>query len=101
MLKYLIASAMMMALAAPAFAQTAPAGGIAGTTSANALASQRSFDPVNGASIFGGRSQGEFGALQAVVAPPSASVIGEPAGPYGQVILKDGYWNGTVPWTQH
>ena len=103
MLKYLMASAMIMALAAPAFAgppTTPPDGGVAGTTSANDLALERSLG-ANGASIFGGRSQGAFGALQAVVAPPDASGLGEVAGPYGQVVLKDGGFNGGNSWTAH
>lgn len=101
MLKFLLALTATAAFAAPAFAQsTPPAGGVAGTTSANALAAQRSFDPVNGNNAFGGRSQGEFGALQRDVANPNVNIYGEPAGPYGQVILKDGFWNNSVPWTQ-
>ena len=104
MLKYLMASAMIVALAAPALAgppTTAPAGGVAGTESANALAAARSFDSSSGASIFGGRSQGAFGEQQAIVAPPGASGLGEPAGPYGQVVLQDGAWNGGVSWVGH
>lgn len=101
MLKYLMASAMVVAFAGTAFAQTAPAGGVAGTTSANPLAFERAFSPTDGASIFGGRSQGAFGSLQALVAPPSASGFGEPAGPYGQVVLKDGAFNNGVSWVGH
>ena len=78
MLKYLMASAMVVAFAGTAFAQMAPAGGVAGTTSANPLAFERAFSATDGASIFGGRSQGAFGSLQAlttVVAVATAVVI--------------------------
>jgi hypothetical protein len=92
MRKYLMASAMIMALAAPAVAQTAPAGGVAGTTSANPLAEARSFNEDTGASIFGGWSQGEFGSMVPDVVNPHVSAFGEPAGPFGQVIIKNEGW---------
>ena len=99
----MISCVALAAFAAPAFAgppTTPPTGGVAGTTSANPLAAARSFDPLAGASIFGGRSQGAFGAGQAQVAPPN-DAFGEGVGPYGQVVLQDGYWNGGVSWTGH
>jgi hypothetical protein len=97
MRKFLLALAASAAFAGPAFAQTAaPTGGVTGTTGANALALERSFDPLYGASIFGGRSQGQFGSLQADVANPSSGYS-----PYGQVVLQDGLWNGGESWTAH
>jgi hypothetical protein len=104
MKRILISCVALAAFAAPAFAgppTTAPEGGVAGTTSANTLANDRSLDPLYGSSIFGGRSQGGLGAIQPDVANPNVNPYGEPAGPYGQVILQDGYWNGDVSWTAH
>ena len=92
MKRIMIACVAVAAFAAPAFAEPVKSQGPVNNNTANASAQgrERSFDSDAGANIFSGRAQGAFGALQSVVAPPSASGLGEPEGPYGQVVLQDG-----------
>jgi hypothetical protein len=68
MKRIMIAFIAVAGFAAPALAggppSSPPAGGVAGTQNASPLAYERSFSPIAGASIFGGRSQGAFGEAQ-------------------------------------
>jgi hypothetical protein len=85
----MISCVALAAFAAPAFAgppTTAPAGGVAGTTSANPLAAARSFDPAYGQSAFGGNyglGAGSLGQLQ----PDYV----QSAQPYGQFLQTNGW----------